>query len=418
MTIAVGMFQQAVNTIIGTQEFRDPNMTETPNAYILVMGRATANGTPVPHANVTWGCSDGTTSFTIGQASEDAQVNSDTLHSSNNTVMYHRAYGNAVNGIAVHDSFLADVGAGAGIQIDWTTAPDDAFLMAAFMFKLDNVKVGTYANNATVDGETIVTLGWQPTGLLVGTNNTDLVSSGNHSTMSMGFCDGNLNQLGLAHIGRDNRAASEQYAQEYSNRVGGYIDFFIVNDWEIEITSITATTFVSTVRTNGSGATIGYMAFDTGNREFVVSPISSPTATGDDVQTWPGHTPQFIMQVLSALTVRDTDKTDGTAGAHAISAFTANDEVCYSFADEDAETPTDTQSLVDNQAINMPDDAGIAFWEASRKSIDAATGYTLDTPTYAPGTAVLGFGFSIEAEPSAVRQPRHGFVNYQMPGVM
>ena len=98
--------------------------------------------------------------------------------------------------------------------------------------------------------------------------------------------------------------------------------------------------------------------------------IGSAASTGDDVQTGPGFPPQAVIVCPSIANVVNThDALD--VFSVGVTAFDIDDEYSVIVSDEDDQAASDTQSLADNTALNVPNDNGAAGYEASFVSFEA-----------------------------------------------
>ena len=99
------------------------------------------------------------------------------------------------------------------------------------------------------------------------------------------------------------------------------------------------------------------------------SPVTS--ATTDTIGA--SFTPKFCFLGLVGNTAVDTQEEDGDAGVFAISTMDAAAQSCNSIALEDLSAVTDTQSLVDNQAIKLPAHDGASnLYDATLTSLDSS----------------------------------------------
>ena len=134
---------------------------------------------------------------------------------------------------------------------------------------------------------------------------------------------------------------------------------------------------------------------------------STPTSTGNDSEAGPGFTPQFVMMLPTMAEAASTIYWDALGGGFGISTFDDDDEYCNSINYEDEVATSNTQSLSDDKAANLPDDDGSQGVEASFVSFDA-NGWTLNYtavkanaklwPYLAIGEAAAGGGVAVSMD--------------------
>lgn len=404
MTVAMGVVRAAANTSTGDQDFRDPNMTVTPTAALLYITRATADGVAADHAIIGGGAAKSTTErFAWSIHSEHALGTTDAnkIFMTDQCICLLDSTGTAVDGEADFVSFLADVGAGAGVRINWGNAPASAYLVTVVLFAADNVACGTYTTGAAASNTTTVTPGFELSDLfLVSTgqgSSLDTIEANALLSMGVAHYDGAITQRVATIFDRDNAAAVGVTSQARTDRVALEIGNTGAEVWGSELTAVTATQFTVTQRTAGGGSdVVGYLALDFGSVGSWVGNTASPTSTGNQAISAPSFTPQGVMMFLSAMEAFATAYTDTRAGSYGISAFTADDEYSNTISIEDASDPSNTQSLSDDTAVNMPSDAGVALCVASFVSMDA-NGWTLNHTAVA-ATAKIWFAFALEQD--------------------
>ncbi len=113
-----------------------------------------------------------------------------------------------------------------------------------------------------------------------------------------------------------------------------------------------------------TGRDIGFVAINLGvNGASWTGVLTAPTATGNHVFTGVGFKPTFGMLYTTMLTDLNTEEADAKAGAHGLSGFSKDTEFSRSWASEDAADPSNSQTLADNKAVNMPLDDGLTGFE-------------------------------------------------------
>ena len=172
-------------------------------------------------------------------------------------------------------------------------------------------------------------------------------------------------------------------------------------DWGLKFHDFDTDGFTVIVRNAGANNNyLFYLALNFGGvADVKVATVDSPTSTGNDAQTWPGFTPQFVMVAPSMKEAVDTAYGSGLGATHGFGVFDSNNEFCASFSGEDGVATANTQSLTDDVAIELPDDDGGAGLTANFVSFDA-TGYTLNW-TAVEGNAKKMAGLAIEGVAAA-----------------
>lgn len=405
MTVAMGVVRAAANTSTGNQDFRDPNMSVTPTAAMFFITRATADGVAADHAIVGGGAAKSTTerwAWSIHSEHALGTTDANKIFMADQCICLLDSAGTAVDGEADFVSFLADVGAGAGVRINWGNAPASAYLVTVVLFAADNVACGTYTTGAAASNTTTVTPGFELSDLFtVSTgqgSSLDTIETNAPLSMGVAHYDGaTITQRAAAIFDRDNAAVVGVASQGRTDRVALEIGNTGAEIWGSELTAVTATQFTVTQRTAGGGGdVVGYLALDFGSVGSWVGDTASPTATGNQAISTPGFPVQGVMMFLSAMEAFATAYTDTRAGSYGISVFTANDEYSNTISIEDASDPSNTQSLSDDTAVNMPGDAGAALCTASFVSMNA-NGWTLNHTAVA-GTAKIWFAFALEQD--------------------
>lgn len=166
--------------------------------------------------------------------------------------------------------------------------------------------------------------------------------------------------------------------------------------WAGEFGTFDASGFSCTTR-QGAATTkdVGFLALSFGGLyDFWLGTISTPTGTGDQSITAPGFEPQAVIAGVTQLPAVNTFYTNGDPGSFGASAFDEDDEYCVSWQNEDNQGTTDTQSLSDDTAVNLPnDDASAGHVAAFTRFVP--TGWVWNFTT-TEGTAVQYWALAIE----------------------
>ena len=170
-------------------------------------------------------------------------------------------------------------------------------------------------------------------------------------------------------------------------------------DWALDLDDFDANGFSGHARSaGGNDREICYLALNfNGAVESWVGTHTTPTSTGNDSEAGPSFTPQAVFLIGTMMEALDTAYNDALAGSLvALGAFDGDDEYCTSVCDEDNAATTNTQSLSDDTAVELPDDDGSAGLTASFVSFDA-NGWTLNYSAV-KANAKYWFALAIEAE--------------------
>jgi hypothetical protein len=400
MGVAVDVVRVACNTSTGTQDITGDVGGLTPKAAIAIVSYATTDGTAAADRVISWGATDGTRESSIGHTDEDAQETMDSdQHDETNFIQIRTPGAQADDGLAAFSAWLTD-----GIRIDWTDAPAAAYLLTVYLFAGSDLSVykgrsglGNTADN-TVD---ITAPGFTPDLVFTGIARTSAIGQ---SSLGVVHFDGasTITQRSLAVTTRNGQATSSVWA---AIRTDAGICWGTTSaagfDWWGEFSDFDANGF--SVITRNAGANnedLTYLALNFGGVvDSWVGTYTTPTSTGNDGETGPGFTPQFVYLLGSLAEAAATSYTDNRGGSFAVSAFTASAEYTTVVSSEDAVGTSNTQSLADDRAIVIPDDDGTLDIEATFVSMDA-NGWTVNYSN-APATAKLFPALAIEAEAGA-----------------
>ena len=397
MGIAVDVVEFTLNTGAGTQDITGSLGGLTPKAALFFVTRGTVNGTAAAHAAISIGAATGVSNeWAFHGNAEDGQASEDTRRVTRST----RCIILTDPGVSTVDmdaEFSAWITNGARINI---TTASSAYKGICVLFAGSDLTA--HANNAalgdTLDLETNITApGFEP----------ELVFSALCDSQAMDTDSATLwLSFGIVHNGVSitqrqiafritNGASSGDPRCEIRNDSGIGTE----NDWQGDYTNFDASGFSIISRSNGANdSSVGYLALDfNGVVDISLDSEASPTSIGNNATTNPGFTPQAVIGCQSYLQSFNSNTTDSDAGAWGLLGFTGSTEVCTAIADEDAAATTNTQSHIDGNAVDVPNDDGTVALTASYVSMDA-TGYTLNWSDVEAGAARQGFFLAIEAE--------------------
>lgn len=380
----------------------------TPVAALFIVTRATADGVAADHfvwsigaataAAEQWACCIG---------SEHNHGTSDAYRrgATDECVYITDPTDGTVDGEANLNTFIEN-----GVTITWGNAPAGAYLLTVVFFAGTDVSAhaDTFNPDATEDQATNVTdPGFEP----------DLVFfAGTDSLMNDASANGAPNAVGVvANIAGTPQGCKAIYISDNSGTSSS--DGTTVHDrvyqatngvgnvkYTLEIDDFDSDGFSAYSRDGGGDANddIGYLALNFNAAVKVwCGGYDSPTGNGNDSDTSPGFKPQLLVLFPNTCAAVDTVYEDGKGSVQCISVIDGDEAYCMSAADEDNQGTTDSQSLSDNQAVNLPYDDGSQAYAATFVSFDA-TGWTLNF-TNTDGTAHKWYGFAVE-EVSAVQE--------------
>lgn len=383
MGVSIATTRVACNTSTGTQDITIPGFG-TAKAVRFKCSVATVDGTAASHLNMSYGAATGASNeWCLSLNSEDGQGTSDTQATtdSDRVVRINTAGGPAIDGDAEFTAFVTD-----GVRINWLTAPSAAWLLEVTLYGGTDLSV--HASNVTL-GDSV-------------DNVVDVTAPGFEPDIVYAVCQGSLGiddnathlqpSFGLVHNGVGITQSSVAY--RYTNgastmhvdgRMTETYGIMQVNStaalvWGGEFGAFDANGFSVTTRIAGAGNTVlMYLAMSFGGAvNSWVGTIDTPTSTGNAAVTASGFTPQFVDQIGTHMEAIDTAYNDSAlAGTFGFSSFDASREYMTSVQVEENVGTSNTQSLSDNTAIELPDDDGAVGLTASFVSMDA-NGWTLN----------------------------------------
>lgn len=384
MAMTVRITETAANTSTGNQDITVGGYTGTPDGCILVMTDGITNGTAAADMRISIGAASATTERWANHLnSEDAQGTSDesTGPSQTDNVIIMSNVGTAtVSALADIVAFIT-----GGIRINWSNAPAGAFQILAIFFEGDNVYAGNATMNATQNNSTDVTApGFEPDfvfGLIMHriTGDADSIA---HNRWGMGLAhwDGvAVTQRAAILDSRNNQTTYNVDGQIVNNRIAGVCDNTGVLQYSVEIGSFDASGFSITTRDgNTVSSTDFYYICGNGAVDYSLDDSLTPASTGVNSYEGPAFTPQAAIGIMTQFTAINTARNNSAeAGSFGICAFDGTEEYSLSGSKEDNVGTTNTQSLADNTAINLPLDDGTAGYEAAFDSFDSL-GYNLN----------------------------------------
>jgi len=405
----------------GTADFTKPGFG-TPKACIILLSFDPADDTAVSaQGKASVGFSDFTNHRCISHQDEDgsAKVDSDARKSPTKAYVILDVAGAVdIDGTA---STIAD-----GVRLTNTTNVSvSAVFATVIMFggadlqvSLDSITLGN-----GIDLTTVVTTGIpQDLVFFIG---TDISGEDSSST-------GVNNSFGVADISNDqativNRCAG--WTSDHNNNVGApavvlqndrclkVLTEAGGDDWGVELTAATTTSYTVTTRdvSPGAGMEVYALALNLDNRGSKVGSVDSPISGA----TWTpavalGFTPQYVGLGLTHAEIEGTIETDADAGGLGISSNTGSgEETCHSWYNEDAAPTINTNNLFRSRVIDFRDhNVATVIQDHSHSSFDSG-GWTYAINTENEAAAKKWFYWAIEEAtvivpviPSLVMAPR------------
>jgi hypothetical protein len=404
--VTVAVTRVTANTSTGTQDITTSDLGGlTPKAAIILASYAVTDGTAAANSLLSVGaCTGASNEWSVVGNAKDGQATTDTHYEQLTTRVVN------VNSPGTHTSLMeAEFSAWItnGIRINITNA-DAAYLLTVILFA--GTDLSAHANTHddlgdAVDTATDITApGFEPDIVFAAIAN-DLFTNNTRLKSSFGIVHndgaGGITQRSLTYFNQTGQATTQLgLTYRADSGIAGMAAPASI-DWYGEFGSFDSSGFTVTSRNAGANqANLAYLALNFGGVvSSWVGTYTSPTATGNDSETGPGFTPQFVMLGLSLVEVAGTVYTDNRAGSNGIGVFDANDEYTTIQTGEDNVATSNEQSLSDDRAIVVPDDDGTLDIEATFVSMDA-NGWTVNYSN-APATAKLFFALAIEEETAA-----------------
>lgn len=343
-----------------TQTIPLDNLSLAPNFVMLIASSATTDGTAADHARLSVGFYDGSSQAVHSVASKSGEANTAT-----------RKIADGASSILILDggtnTILAEASctsvSASALELSWSTLPSSAYLITVVAATFDSVAVSTITQPAENATTTVNTLGFTPNMLLCvsafeGTDATSSVPL----KWSMGVKTASYAAGVAVHENSGDAAGApkarleEGYALYQTQQ--GALDLY-----QGEALIVSGGYSYKSLDNAGLG-TVTVVAIDTGSVGINAQTLNTPTSTGS--ANLYGSALAFVPGLVLAIpTWRDnvdaagaTGATDGEAGAWGIVAATPDAQFSTAWAIEYDSATTDTQSLSDNQFLNLPDHTG------------------------------------------------------------
>lgn len=397
--VFINVAQEAARTTAGTQTFEADTRDKTPKAGLMIGTQGAANGIGVDGLAFGIGAYAGGVGWATSSHSEHGANPSDAHHRSKNDRMFF-IYDDAgnVEGAATHSSFNTNAW-----TINWNTPPSVALLMNAVLFAGDDLQAaaGIVTPSATIGGSVVETIGFEfDIIIMVSTGHPFNDSSYWSSAIGVGIAfnnGGTIENYGMAFREENNRSPTTAGAQISNSQLPGSISLNGGIYHAFQITTPTATGFTLLNSEDDGSAddgAVAYLALSFGGLSAWAGIVNSPTATGAQSVTGPGFRPQLAMHILSLIATLDSATNDDEAGGFGISTAAHAGDYSNAINTDDGATAADTQSMADNQIINLPQHDGTAGLEATLADF-TDTGYDLNWDSVL-GTSRNVIGMAIE----------------------
>ncbi len=396
MAFRIDTVTAAANTSTGLQTFTGVLGGLVPTAYILTVTRGIIAGTEAIGGLMSQGFSDGTSNSCLSTYNENGVTTTDTGRACRADACIY-ILGDEVTtieGIAVHSSFSNNT-----VTINWTDAPDAAYIVTCKMFAGVSAKVITWDSGAIVDTNVDVNgVGFQANFLYVlapqrefsGNNSNAKYCTGvaieNNSTIIQGNISGvdDDAESTSSITGRiDNTIFVKQYTNTGGNRwTASWISF----DSDGGIFQKHGTTAGDTEEITGL-----FLQFPTDEVNMLFK--ETPTSNGNQATTGMGFLPEHLMMFNCFDTAYVSDDATGLMASPSFAEIGTNYEFSNYWTSEDNVSTTRCRSAHYEKASYIRDDGGTLQIEGEYVSMDA-DGYTINYTT-TDGTArknfVIGF---------------------------
>jgi hypothetical protein len=393
----------SADTSTGTQDITTSDLGGlVPKAAIFICSVGVTDGTPAADFNLSYGAVDGTRQWCTSSNTADSLGSTDTYSTTDTDkcIRINTAGTPTIDGDAEFTSFITN-----GVRINWLNAPSSAWLVTVILFTGEGI---TAHANAVGLGNSV-------------DNSVDVTSPGFEPTVIFTACQGDLAaddgqthvmpSFGLVHNGDSvvQRSAAWNIRNGASNGspdarcTESYgimqVTTLAALDWGGEFGTFDSSGFTVITRNAGANSTtLFYLALKLSPETAWLGTVDTPTSAGNDSITGVGFVPDTVIQLGTHMPAIDTAyNSSPLAGVIGIGAFSkTGKQFMTSVADEDGVTTTNTQSLSDNVAVELPQDDGTTGLTATHVSM-GLDGWTHNY-TNVLGSARKFFVLAIEAQ--------------------
>lgn len=399
MVAEVHTLAGVTNTVLGTQDFTTAKCGGVvPSAAIVICTYATALEIAADDAGGSIGFFDGTRYFCCNSNQRSGQASSNTSRSPNTDCvvkMISPGSTTSVTGEATA-TFITD-----GIRLNWVDVPGAAYRIKILLFTgwdtayVNNVDPVTQdtAYDVTAPNDELSAAFF----LFADTSN-DIITA--HAKMSFGVASPTDNFC--ISVASDNNQAAGAPKTELRNDYVGYdpvagVPAIEVSDWDTQGFTITSRA--------GGGNPIGYLALAT--TDVVKVGITTLPASGDlDVNNRRsvssiGCKPNFIM--LGSVSGAAVN-TNYAKEQFSLMCSDGDDDISFTFTEENAADPTNCKSWFDNDEWSVLDDDGVGQEHTGLLYMFDNDGWT-DEWSVSPASSVASFYFLVGEVVEAESEP-------------
>ncbi len=399
--IQTKVVQTTIPTSTGNQDITSAGFG-TPQAVLFFATRTLSGENPRDYMAWSYGAATGAANeWAAGIASEHNQATSDTfrVYRDDACIALLSPTAGSVAEQANFVEWITD-----GVRINWSNAASSSFqwqVTVVLINGLTNAQAGSVVANASQDGFTAVSTGFEPDVVLMASTGQNAIGTGGAQAIWA---------MGVAH---NNRAGtitqradgfSDVDGQPATTVFGGFATDATCGQfhngawsWKADLESFDGDGFDMYSRGAGGGSDyVGYLALELDGDSAKVVTVTSPTSMGNEAVTGIGFQPEVIFQYPGLAAAADTIYSDNTAGTFQVSVINPTEEWSGGGQSEDAADPTNTQSYQDiANGVVVHDDDGVNLITAVFVSMDAG-GWTLNYTT-ADGTPRLWPALTIGA---------------------
>jgi hypothetical protein len=350
--------------------------------YIIVASFGVSDGIAVDDAVISYGASDGTRQWSIGNGSDDG-VGTASARTRSQTGTVIQIYNTGISfndGQANHSAFITD-----GIRINWSNLPSTAVRLNVVLFGGNDLdfEVGNDTHNGDEDATSDTTLigAFQPDVILFagkGQSDFDGGNNTNVSTIQIGCASSSVQGIvGVRALTSIGTTQTTTYA--YNDRISiSHPDASETGTRYLELTSMLSDGFRTTKRLNTGTHNFGYIAMRSVTNKLFIGPIASPNGSGKQSTIDIGFKPQFALILATGETTINTVTVSGDPpGSFAVGMFDGVNENSIHTMDDDEVVTTDCESRWDRKALFMRDGAKNTVHDAGFVSFDP-DGFTLN----------------------------------------
>ena len=391
-------------TIVGTppvnQDFLNasgPGSPLTPVAALYELGGVTTVGTPATNGDrYGIGATDGTTQRSMAFLVEDAGSNQDTGNRFDTDTVFQLSLTGVEtsrDGEANWDSWQT-----GGSRVAWSDLLATALQCKATHFYSCQAKVVEFAGNATINLTAAVAgLGFAPDMAIAFSHYAAFSADGTNTNgrIARGYAvkglDGVIQQVALTKYSKDNPGLSMINAGVIRD------DCFIAKiDDTADGARLSLTSWDSdgaTITTLGVSESVScaILFLKTDRPLWAGIPSLVTSSTGVKSITDPGFPVEAYFTLASAMTAKNSRKTDNSTDGWFFGSYTGNDESGLGGCDPDASAP-DTRSINESKIVRVMKTpaTGADDWVAVHSSLDT-TGFSINVTTASAADRLAAF---------------------------